>query len=266
MPEKIETELVARELNTAISNKILLSITLNEKSRYFGSTIPGSDLITYPSKCISVYSRGKRIIFEMENCYILSFLGMTGKFIYKPGNHSGLVLKFNDIIVYYDDVRHFGYLKIYKTKTELDAYLDSTIGPDWLNDNVTLEYFETEIKNKRRKNTQICQFLLNQKIIAGLGNYLKAEVLYRSKIRPDRKLGELKDTEIRVLYEVIVETLQEALAANGLTIRDYISPSGLEGKFKCLVYGKDKDPNGHVVIKEKFKDKRNTWWCREVQV
>ncbi len=138
------------------------------------------------------------------------------------------------------------------------------LGPDWINHEITLEMFTKMITNKRIKNQQIAQFLMEQKRVSGIGNYLKAEILYDCKMYPGKLLNELTEQNISDLYNSIKKIVKLSLSTNGLTIKDYATLDGGVGFFETSVYGKDKDPLGNNVIKEEFKDKRTTAWVREV--
>src|SRR3989304_5872633 len=84
--------------------------------------------------------------------------------------------------------------------------------------------YEPKNKNTRLNNSQICAFLMNQKYFSGLGLYLCCEILYLSKIKPDRILSELTDDEIKELFDVILTTVKRSYDSGGHTIKSYISP------------------------------------------
>ena len=106
---------------------------------------------------------------------------------------------------------------------------------------------------------------MKQKYTSGIGNYLKAEVLYRAKMNPTKKLHELSDNEIKTLYDSIMFQLILSYQHHGLTIKSYWDPEGRPGTCPRQVYGKPKDLLGNPV--EKFKDskERTVHWVPSVQ-
>ena len=165
---------------------------------------------------------------------------------------------------YFDDRMNIGSMELLLTEQEYQVKI-SELGPDLLTDDIDFSTWYTAIKTVSQ-NQQICKFLLNQAYFCGIGNYLKAEILYRSCIRPDRCLKELTDEDIKILLLQSTTVIREAFTNGGLTIRDYLDPEGNKGTFQCQVYGQLHDPNGYEVQKYKFKDGRITHWVPQVQV
>jgi formamidopyrimidine-DNA glycosylase len=105
---------------------------------------------------------------------------------------------------------------------------------------------------------------MNQHIlVAGVGNYLKSEILYASKISPHRKMSEIKEHELKLLYKKIIELANASLNSQGLVNR--YSLADKDEQFILKVYMQKKDPLGNTVIREETKDKRTTHWVKEVQ-
>ena len=291
MPEGSEVKCVADTLNILYANKVIMEINFDTRSRYYTSgrsDIKPAQLKILqdfhrgieelrkrlPLKVLLVRSRGKKIIFELEDdTYLVSSLGMEGRWIPFPkvpkGDHSNLWLSFgtNGVVeetAYYDDSRHFGALEFCFSKQGLESRL-ADLGPDMLQDNVTKEQWASILKNSRIKRKQICDLLLEQERVAGIGNYLRAEILYRAKIRPDRSLGDLSDDEIERLRVHTIETMKESYAQGGCTLKSYWDPLGRKGNFECVVYGQKADPDGNPVQVNTFKDGRSMHWCPAVQ-
>lgn len=237
-----------------------------------------------PFRIVQIHSRGKKIIFDLAvgnsdtaSVFLVSFLGMEGRWI--PGNpdvrgtHSNLWINIGtklgiiDVIehtVYFDDMRHFGSLDFYFSADDLKVAL-SDLGPDILLDEITPELWSSIVRGLRNQDKQICDFLLDQKRIAGIGNWMRCEIMYRARIRPDRTLGSLTDEEVERLRQVMLQVTQEAVDSHGLTIRTYWDPFGRKGTYECHVYGKTHDPLGNPVVKSTFKDGRTTHWVPAVQ-
>lgn len=296
MPEGSEVRCVADTLHILYVNKIIVDIQIDSRSRYWVTERtdikPAQSKILQdfhrgieelrkrlPLKVLLVRSRGKKIIFELEgDNYLVSSLGMEGRWIPSPtvakGDHSNLWISFGnksgrltvvEETAYYDDSRHFGALEFCFSRAELDDRL-SDLGPDMLQDDVTKETWLSILKNSRLKNKQICDFLLDQNRIAGVGNYLRAEIMWRARIRPNRTLGELSDDEMELLRVHTIATMKESYALGGCTLKSYWDPLGRKGNFKCVVYAQKKDPFGNPVQTDTFKDGRTTHWCPAIQI
>ena len=211
--------------------------------------------------------------------YLNSRLGLQGKWTATEANNTRFWMKLikesgpfsasaekgrdKEFILYNDDSQNFGDIELFNETQYINKL--SKIGPDFLNDKIDIQDWMSKIKNKRIKNKQICDYLLEQKYFSGIGNYLKADILYSSKIKPDRTLESLTDSEIRTLLEKSFEIIKRSQEHGGLTIKTFWSPEGKKGMYPTLVYDKKQDPLGNNVIKSTFKDKRVTHWVPEVQ-
>ena len=285
MPEGPEVRSIVDVLHSLLTEGCkavsLIDIRLSPKSK-FNDRFPGRELLQFPLKLQLVTCKGKQIFFILQaedglKYYLNSTLGMSGRWVLAPEKHSDLVLvwgrihrspkltiKFCERYLYYDDMRHFGNLS-FLTEAQYQAKL-KTLGPDLLAENVTWETWYTCLMKGTRPNHQICKVLMDQSVVAGIGNYLKAEILYRAKIKPDRLVSELTLEELEILRQVSLYIIRASYQAKGLTVESYWDPLGNRGKFQVLIYQKAVDPNGHPIIKSKFKDKRTTHWCPNVQI
>ena len=108
---------------------------------------------------------------------------------------------------------------------------------------------------------------MNQRVISGVGNYIKAEALYKAKIYPHAIVEDLSDENLRALNREIKSVIYSAFKKKGASFRDYVMPDGDIGtySFKFEVYSKSADPYMNRVIREETPDKRTTHWVAEVQ-
>ena len=108
---------------------------------------------------------------------------------------------------------------------------------------------------------------MDQKAVAGIGNYIKAEALYMAKINPKSRVGNLSDDELNELGRASMWVIKASYKARGATIRNYKWPNGDVGdyKFEFQVYSQPTDPSGNKVIREQTADKRTTHWVPEIQ-
>ena len=280
MPEGPEVRTIADKISLSLKGYFLDDICYTTK--YIGNSKPrqnGIDNIEnlgdlFPQELIRVYSRGKKVIFEFKSFWIVSSLGMEGHWTFKMEKHSDFWLVFvppenkssesdpDNVTLYFSDSRHFGFNNICMTKKSLDDAL-SDIGPDILGDEISPSVWRNSLRRSKKK--QICAVLLDQSRISGIGNYLKSEILYAAKTKPDRQVQDLNDDEIECLRVHSHRIARESYQAQGLTISTYWDPDGNKGTYDTLVYHKKTDPFGHNIIQSTFSDKRTTWWVPEIQ-
>lgn len=285
MPEAAEVRIIADVLGELCIGKFLIAIDHDSQSRYAKSPMRRLEQFRslLPRKILDVRTKGKKIIFDLGGIYMISFLGMEGQWRVQPANHSNLTLSIGEIkyfkhsqtqeqtklcvierILYYDDSRHFGALDLLFSDEELDKYL-SRLGPDILQTIVTSEEWKKIFSLKRIQNKQITAVLLDQSVVSSLGNWLRCQILYDSKINPGKLVSDLTMTELESLRVHSHRIVREAYAKKGASLRTYVDPYGRKGDYEPVIYGKKKDPHGNPVVGETFKDGRTTWWCPAVQ-
>lgn len=268
MPEGPEVKRMAMNLAERIEGKVLeVADVLGGK--WIKNPIPNiSDFKeNLPSKVLNVNVKGKSIQIYLENGWtIWNTLGMSGGWRDVQGKHSHFKLKVIDgKTVWFEDVRRFGNIIFIKTEQELQKRLNN-IGPDLLNENVDIEMFSSVIRKAKRR--AICKVLMDQKCFGGIGNYLKAEILYRAKISPWRICSDLTDEEILGLYKFSILVIKKSFEQGGATLATYTDMNGNKGEFvfSFHVYMKDKCPLGFDVRREITPDGRTTHWVPEVQI
>ncbi len=221
-----------------------------------------------PHHVLSVDCKGKFIHFNMEdgNC-LFNTLGMSGYWSGKPDIYSRIKFRLHtDDLIYYNDQRNFGTFK-WTNAEALEKKLKS-LGPDPLQDWIYLSDFKTRLLAKDRT---MAETLMDQSVFSGIGNYLKAEILWCAKISPHRKTSELKDAEIEALYRIIPSVMMESYGAGrGSSLATF---RRLHEDFDLAypedrmlaVYRQVSDPLGNEIKSEETKDKRKTWWVPKVQ-
>ena len=219
-----------------------------------------------PIKIKEVKCHGKFIWFNFnDECFLYSTLGMTGHWGPNIKTHSRVSINFKDgSKAYYTDVRNFGTLKFVFSKKELDDKI-KTLGPDMLSQDVSFKTFKDRIAKK--PNWSLAKTIMSQSVISGVGNYVKAEALWRAKLSPYRKISSLSDLEIMILNSKIKSVLRDSYKNGGATIKNYQSFDNTKGNYsrRFAVYNQSKDPNGFRVVKQKTDDGRTTHWVPEIQ-
>ena len=191
-------------------------------------------------------------------------LGLTGEWSKERKKNSRVRFLLGDSEVYYNDTRNFGTLKIVKGREQLIQKLQS-LGPDLLAEECSREKFINRLRLRDAKT--IVEALMDQKIVAGVGNYIKADSLWLAKISPHRKVSDLSDDDLARLNSCIREIMTTSFQMGGATIYTYKNFDGSTGEYgsKFLVYNKKVDPDGNLIIKETTRDKRTTHWSPDVQ-
>ncbi len=261
MPELPEVQTIVDELNSQITNKTISEIiekrdgiVINQNENNFG-------------KIKQVVRRGKYIIIHTFNSDIVVHLRMTGKLIYeedlaKTSSHSRAEIIFKDETkLIFDDVRTFGKIWILPDFHELKGI--KNLGAEPLNKRFDKDYLKRKIQNRK---VPVKSLLLEQNIIAGLGNIYVCEILFRAKIHPESLGINLSDSKIRDIVNQTKIVLNEALKHNGTTISDYRRVDGKNGEFQNFlkVYPKEICECGNEISKIKIAG-RSTYFCDKCQ-
>ena len=265
MPEGPEVKNMILQLSKIIKNKQLNDIVINSGRYSKKSPVGFNDFVKIlPAKIIDVNCKGKFIWIELDNGYkIWNTLGMTGGWKKNKNKHSHFTYIFNDFEIYYEDMRNFGTFKFNNNQDEFDKKIKS-LGTDIFSSDFTIEY----VSNKKNSNKTVVDILMNQKLFCGVGNYLKAEILYECKISPFRKVNELSENDIVNIYKNTKKISKESFKNGGASVRDYSDLNDKDGNYTSLlkVYGQKNDPLGHKVKRDTTTDKRTTHWVPEIQI
>jgi DNA-formamidopyrimidine glycosylase len=291
MPEGPEVRTIVDGLENELHGAKLEKIIFSEGGKYRDKVPPHFREFEeqLPMKIKGVKCQGKFIYFgfqkvkdlsdksekggEKKNYYMGNSLGMTG--VWEMSNfddkssispkHLCMTLVTDRGLFEFIDQRHFGCVHFYMNREELKAKL-STIGPDFLNSEISESKFIELYRKKGKRN--IVTALMDQKLVSGVGNYIKSEALYRAKISPHRTIGELSDEELGKLYQAIRKVSRSSYKHGGMSQENYVDLDGKQGEYVnyLQVYRRKKDPKGRKVVREETKDKRSTFWVPDVQV
>jgi len=183
-----------------------------------------------------------------------------------PNKFSHIIFTFSDNSqLFFNDMRQFGYMKIVDEK-ELDKILNQ-FGIEPLDKDFNLKTFKKVLQNRK---TNIKQLLLNQKLIAGIGNIYADEICFYAKVKPSRKVLTLNEAEIKKLYQGSKQILKTAIKKRGTTFNNYRDADGKQGSFVSFlkVYGRAGElckrcKNGK--IKKIKQGGRGTHYCPDCQ-
>ena len=311
MPEVVEIRKYADFLNKKLKNKKLNNIKIL-KGRYkthepFDSYYKLQKLL--PTKVLNVKTKGKFLYIVLENdYYIFSTLGLHGGWVWldkkftikKENKENNDKYEFNDMLDYVDkdsmnsyyntalnnlnvqfvsdkgsmfyfDSLSFGTIKVIKGVEELNNKL-SQIGPDIMEKSTTLDIFKNRFEKNSIQNKPIGIVLMNQKIVSGIGNYLRADVLWMSKISPFRKVKDLTNTDLLNIYNNSRALTWSSYNLNkGIRLNiiksNIKTPSDYKRDF--FVYYSDTDIYGNKIIKEELYEgnqKRFIYWVKKRQI
>lgn len=219
-----------------------------------------------PANIISINNRGKFIWIELDNDWFIGIgFGMTGRFSIhdektdKKKNTRITMISSNDVPIHYIDARNFGNWNFWKGRTDLDKKLKD-LGYDVLIDDDLPKKTVVDAFRKHDK-WEISKALLSQKILAGPGNYIRAESLYDAKIYPYAKVSDLSDADLYKLYKSVVKIAKAAYIAQKKNFEDDLPYEQYQEKMK--IYNKTHDPLGNEVTRG--NDTRTTWYVKEIQ-
>jgi len=269
MPELPEVETTIKGLIPLIGLKVCKVNIHTKKIRYI---VPkGITKIQKNSKIINIRRISKYILFNFSCKFSIIFhLGMSGRLkilnnYYLKEKHDHFVVSFqNSKHLIFNDPRRFGFIDFDQTKAILSRKYLSILGIDALSSGLTNKYLFDKI---HKSEVIIKQILLNQKIIAGIGNIYASEILFASRISPFKKGKDLKMKEINRLILSIRSILIKAIRCGGSTIRNYVSSDGTLGNFQSnfKVYGKSGKKIANCIIKKDILYGRSTFYCPKLQ-
>ncbi|GAK09705.1 DNA-formamidopyrimidine glycosylase [Geomicrobium sp. JCM 19038] len=246
MPELPEVETVRKTLSSLVVGKTIADIEIGwpkmikepDDVSVFRDQVIGQTIV-------DIERTGKFLRFILTDYVLVSHLRMEGK--YNTSNdevdkHTHVRFFFTDETeLRYRDVRKFGTMHLFVKGTEFDRAPLNKVGPEPFNERYTVSYLHEKFQRTTRS---IKAVLLDQAIVAGLGNIYVDEALHRSGVLPGRVANTLRQDEIQRLHKETIQTLEEAIASGGSSIRSYLNGNGEMGYFqqKLFVYGRKNEP------------------------
>jgi formamidopyrimidine-DNA glycosylase len=262
MPELPEVETVLRGVLSELLDKEIEGLDC----LYPGTVIidPQAGKKPFPARVVSGERRGKYLLLHLSGGHTLIIhLRMTGKLVQskhlqESSKHERACFRLRGgAKLHFIDIRTFGKIIICRTGN-VSQYLPS-LGAEPLSEDFTVEYLHKVLHGKK---TPVKNALLDQSIIAGLGNIYVCEILYRSKVDPETSAGNLTDKQLRSVVKHTKTVLSEAIANNGTSISDFRRIDDKTGEFQNFlrVYQKETCPKGHPIKRIK-QGGRSTFYC-----
>lgn len=288
MPELPEVEVVRMGLIELIMGQNILGLkSVNSPKSLIGSQ---SDIKQFAvgAKIIGVRRRGKLLIIDLSSEYCLVVhLKMTGQLVYRshdeqtrfgaghptnslvgklPDVSTRVIISLNNGTLFFNDQRKFGWIRLLHRDQLDDIGLYRTMGPEPL-DGIVEQVFSERLS--RRANSRIKPAILDQSVIAGVGNIYADESLWMSQIHPSTRVRNISDEARAVLLTSIIESMKTSISHGGSTDRNYVNAKGKRGSYMTFAKvfrreGKDCSRCGDEIIKIKLAG-RGTHLCPTCQ-
>tara|TARA_B100001093_G_C26558251_1_gene897503 strand:+ start:14 stop:877 length:864 start_codon:yes stop_codon:yes gene_type:complete len=286
MPELPEVEIVRRSLDKKIRKKKVKKVIIRNKDLRI--KVPNTFKKFLENKTVIKVLRFSKylIIYLSSNEFCLIHLGMSGTIhlidfknkknftnlsFYNspslPNKHNHLEIIFDKFKIIYNDPRRFGFFQIIKNSKDLKNRFIH-LGPEPFEHNFNIKYFLKFIENKKRT---IKDLLIDQKFVSGIGNIYASEILFLSKINPEKKIKFLSDKECNQIILNSRKVLLDAIDKGGSSIRDFKNTDGIKGGFQdsFKVYQREgkncKRQNCTGKIIKKVITNRSTFFCNFCQ-
>lgn len=278
MPELPEVETIKRQLFGKIVGKKIKSVEVLTP-RLIKAPLGNFKKAVLDSTIKNVQRRAKLLIIDLSSGYsLLIHLKMTGQLIYQlprhpelvsgSHKHAHIVYTFSDgSKLFHNDLRKFGFVKLLKTE-ETPRYLEKEkYGPEPLEKKFTVGVFKNLLSTRLRQ--KIKSALMDQSFVAGIGNLYADEICFYAKVAPARIISDLKDAEIKKLFQGIKKILLQAIARHGSSVDKYVDAEGKQGEFAPFlkVYGREGEKCSRCggTIKRIKLGGRGTHFCPKCQ-
>lgn len=273
IPEGVELKISCEHLVKNLKDKYITNAFVLGNGRYKNKSPEGLNefilsLSNDKIKIKDINVKGKLMYWSFSNgWFMLCSYGMSAQWSKEKNKHSGFAISYlqedENKEFYFNDIRHFGTIKFINSDKELNKKLNKLGWDPLSSDNIPINFIDKKINS----NKCIGTLLMDQSIFAGVGNYIRAEALYRSKISPWRRGYSLNISERNLLLDEIVKVMKESYQSQGATIYTYKNVEGDSGKYVDFfkVYGKNIDPEGNLVVKETTPEGRTIHWVPAIQ-
>jgi len=251
MPELPEVESLRRILTRSAVGRTIVGARIGKlplRRRVvpdFGAVIAGRTIER-------ISRRAKYLLIELSgDSIILAHLGMSGSITHRHGEfdsrefdpkHDHLEFALDDTTrLVYNDPRRFGMVRLIGREDLATIAELKGIGPEPLSADFSAEYLAAQARGKK---VAIKNLIMDQRIVAGVGNIYASEILFHAKVRPTRRAGRLKRAEIELIVEFTPKVLRAAIGSGGTTFRSYRDSRGRPGEFskRLMVYGREDEP------------------------
>ena len=249
MPELPEVETVRRGLVELLPGRTIAAVSQIESPKSFPNSDVDVQEFMIDAKVIDIRRRAKVLLIDLNTKYTLVIhLKMTGQLVFRgeavfgaghpngsligelPDRSTRVVIGFADgSHLYFNDQRKFGWVKLMPTLEVPNIDFMKKVGPEPLEADFTAEQFAARFK--RRANTNIKAAILDQTVVAGVGNIYADESLWGAKIDPRRVVKTISDAELNLLYKELRDVMNLAIEKGGSTDKNYVNAEGKRGSY-----------------------------------
>ena len=267
MPELPEVETIRTQLAPRLEGRVLARVEILDPrlTRPYDLFEVAEEL--EGDRVVAVERRGKYLLLRLESGLgLLVHLRMTGSFGFVPVSHERAIVELDDgTRLAYRDVRRFGTWLVLED-AELEPYLATKNGPEPLGPRFTARWLASQLA---RRHAPLKSVLLDQRVVAGLGNIYADEALWRARVHPLRRANGVSSEEVTRITRAVRVALRAGIERQGSTLRDYAAPDGASGSMQdeFRVYGRDGEPCrrcGATIAKTRVGG-RGTWFCPRCQ-
>ncbi|HET7202091.1 MAG TPA: bifunctional DNA-formamidopyrimidine glycosylase/DNA-(apurinic or apyrimidinic site) lyase [Steroidobacteraceae bacterium] len=270
MPELPEVETTRRGIRAALVGHTIRAFDLREpRLRWPVEARLVEELAG--QRVVDVDRRAKYLLIRLERGTLIAHLGMSGSLRVMPAGTARLLHDHYDLVLdsgqclRFNDPRRFGSLH-WCTGDPREHVLLAALGPEPLEPAFDAAYLARRAKGRR---TAVKLFLMDQRIVVGVGNIYASEALFRAGVRPRRAAGRLKAAEWRYVVDAVRDVLSDAIRQGGTTLRDYVSADGTPGYFRqeLYVYERTGQPcrRCSTPIRHLVQGQRSTYFCPACQ-
>lgn len=280
MPELPEVETVRRGLLPVLEGAVIAKAEVNRPDLRWPLPLRMAERLT-GARVLALRRRSKYILADLSSGEtLLIHLGMSGRILVSggqlgvfhhvhpaPEKHDHVVLHTGaGVRITFNDARRFGAMDLMPTGAEEAHPLLAGLGPEPLGNGFSEAYLAGRLVGKR---TPVKAALLDQRVVAGLGNIYVSEALFRARISPRRMAGTLGASRIARLVPVVREVLSEAIAAGGSSLRDYRQTDGELGYFQHAFRVYDREgapcPVCATAVARIVQSGRSSYFCPRCQ-
>jgi len=270
MPELPEVETTRRGISAALVGHAISRFVLREpRLRWRVEPRLASELAGQQVR--DVRRRAKYLLIELERGTLIAHLGMSGSLRIMPANSPRLTHDHYDLVLddgqclRFNDPRRFG--SLHWCTGDVTAHpLLASLGPEPLEAGLDAAYLARKARGRR---AAVKIFLMDQRIVVGVGNIYASEALFRAGIRPRRAAGRVRKAEWVRLVVAIREVLGEAIRQGGTTLRDYVDTTGTPGYFsqQLFVYERNGEPCRRcgTIVRHLVQGQRSSYFCPSCQ-
>lgn len=269
MPELPEVETTLRGIRDTLQDQAIEQLLVREP-RLRWPVDPDLPQRLTGRRILSLQRRAKYILIHLEQGSLIWHLGMSGSMrlvdaSVSPGKHDHIDLVLDSgMILRYNDPRRFGCLLW--SETPMRHPLLAELGPEPLDDAFDGDYL---YRKSRGRRVAVKAFIMDQKIVVGVGNIYASEALFMAGIHPSRAAGRVSRARYAVLAQKIKQVLARAIAQGGTTLRDFSGADGRPGYFEqqLNVYGRTGAPCPHCdhPVRCKTIGQRASYYCARCQ-